>query len=551
MSPQRRSLTASTYFATPTTLSLRTYLTILPVALAAAAFAVPGAELRVVLAWLGAGVIAELGVGACFLAGWWLAMRIPHPRAWVVLVVLVAYAVRGAVLVLVTQSLDVPDTTSSGLRVVASMANMSLWTFLVGAAWEARAHYHHRLQEAAGRVAQLRTDLEHDAPDDFPLAREVRDVQAGIASLLERFDSREVDAWAAELQQSIDEQVRPLSHRLASIGSRPMGQRGRLRQIIWRAARQPVALVPIGLVLGIVTSTNAALRYPTDEALLVAAVYLPLVVLALGLVVILRALRVPAVVTNFVLLVLLAIVVPLILTSMVDRILPRAPDPAGPVSVMLAAFAVVVVTSVVQAALAVSTEELDRLQGEIDALDLLIEGQWTTQGSLSSGAASYLHDVLQSRLTAVRIEASASSGQLDPTLLADAQRLLGRDVYRSRPPVDPVSELRQAVHSWSGVLNVDLHIDPDLAPEDPRVTRLASFAQEAIANAARHGEASAVEIRLWDQDGAVHCRVRDNGTWAPPSAPGLGLTATRDLVVNVETDEGGTTVTASAAEPWG
>ncbi len=551
MSPHRRAQTASAYFATPTTLSLRTYLTILPVALAAAAFAVPGAELRVVLAWLGAGVIAELGVGACFLAGWWLAMRIPHPRAWVVLVVLVAYAVRGVILVLVTQSLDVPDTTSSGLRVVASMANMSLWTFLVGAAWEARAHYHHRLQEAAGRVAQLRTDLEHDAPDDFPLAREVRDVQAGIASLLERFDSREVDAWAAELQQSIDEQVRPLSHRLASIGSRPMGQRGRLRQIIWRAARQPVALVPIGLVLGIVTSTNAALRYPTDEALLVAAVYLPLVVLALGLVVILRALRVPAVVTNFVLLVLLAIVVPLILTSMVDRILPRAPDPAGPVSVMLAAFAVVVVTSVVQAALAVSTEELDRLQGEIDALDLLIEGQWTTQGSLSSGAASYLHDVLQSRLTAVRIEASASSGQLDPTLLADAQRLLERDVYRSRPPVDPVSELRQAVHSWSGVLNVDLHIDPDLAPEDPRVTRLASFAQEAIANAARHGEASAVDICLWRQDSAVHCRVRDNGTWATPSAPGLGLTATHDLVVSVETDDGGTTVTASAAEPWG
>lgn len=539
------------FFATPTTLSLRTYLTILPVALAAAAFAVPGAEPRVMLAWLGAGVLAELGVGVFFLAGWWLVDRVSHARVSVVAVVLAAYAVRGIILVVVTQSLDVPDTTSSLLRIVASMANMSLWTFLVGAAWEARAQYHRRLQQAAGRVADLRTELAYDAVDNLPLAREVHDVQAGLTSLLEQFDTRDVDAWAAQLQQRIDEQVRPLSHRLASVGSRPMGQRGRLRQIIWRAARQPVALVPIGLVLGIVTSTNAALRYPTDEALLVVAVYLPLLVLALALVVILRALRVPAVATNFVLLVLLASVMPLILTSIVDRILPRAPDPAGPVSVMLAALAVVVVTSVVQAALAVSTEELDRLQGGIDALDLLIEGQWTTQGSLSSGAASYLHDVLQSRLTAVRIEATASSGELDPVLLADAQRLLERDVYRSRPPVDPVSELREAVHSWSGVVNVDMHIDPGLPPEDPRVARLVSFAQEAIANAARHGEASAVEINLWEQDGTVHCRVRDDGTWATPTSPGLGLTATRDLAISVEADERGTTVSASAAELWG
>lgn len=533
------------YFATPVTLGLRTYLTILPVALAAAAFAVPGASGREVLAWLGAGVLAEVGVAACFAGGWWVTSRLRDPRVTVIAVVLFAYAVRGGVLAAVTTFVEVPDTTSPALRVVASMLNMSLWTLLVGAGWEARAQYRRELRAAGQRLSQVRTGGAGVADSDVALALEVSSVQRDLSNLLEQYDGTEVDAWAASLQRAIDDDLRPLSHRLAAASRQPLSRRMRLRQILWRAGQQRVSWIPILVILLLSTTTNSLLRYPASEAFVIIVMYTLVLLPTVGVIAVLGLSSVPRLVVNALALVTIAVVVPVGLAAIVESLLPRQPDPLAPTGLALASLTVIVVAAIVQSAVAIARVNLKTINDELDALDLVIEGHWRSRTSASGQTAEYLHNIVQSRMTAVRIEASASTSSLDPDLLAQAQRMVVDAVGLSRHQADPVQELEQAVLAWAGVITVDLHLDERLPRDDARVARLASFAQEAIANAVRHGEATEVEVWLWCEGERIVCRVRDNGIWATPAGSGIGLAASHDLALDVTTDAEGTTVTAS------
>lgn len=548
------------FLATPVTLGARTYLTVLPVALAAAAFAVPGASSGVMLAWLGAGVVAEAAVASMFAAGWWMARRAsggPTPgwRLFVAGVVLSAYAVRGLVLVAITQSLDAPDTTSPILRIVASMANMSLWTLLAGALWQARDRYHEELREAGRRLAEVRAHHSGSvsaASPSLPHACDVRSLQESLTGILDRYGQGDIDRWAADLQEAIDHDLRPLSHRLAAAGRQRMPGRDRLRQILWRAIRQPIPLIPVAAILMVVTTTNALLRYPLGDAIVVVALYLPMLLGSIVGVALLRRVGMTTRASNAVLVVAVAGIVPLILGTSAEALLPRPPDPLGATAVALASLAAVAVAGIVQAARSIAVENLRQIQGEIDAVDLLVEGDWLVAGQTGADAAAFLHDVVQSRLTAVRLDASAEPGRLDAATVAQARQLVATDLVWGRTPThDAIGELEQAVRSWGGVLMVHLDISDGLDRDDPRLPRLCSFAQEMLTNAARHGEATEVDVTLLTRDGVLKCRVRDNGRWHPSSTPGLGLAASRDLAITVEASDTGTVITGSTSEIWG
>lgn len=550
------------FFATRTTLSLRTYLTILPVALAAAALAVPGASGSVMMAWLGAGVLAEVVVGAVFLVGWVaLGRSVTHrpavTRVAVAVTVLVAYALRGLLLVVATHSFDVPDTTSPVLRVLASALNMSLWTLLVGAMWQARDHYRRELRAAGERLARVRAER-GTATDggeiDLPLRDELTSVQGALTGLLDRFGDSDPDVWAEDLQRAIDHELRPLSHRLMAPGMSSMSRWGRVRQILWRASGQPVALLPLAVVLIVVIGVNALLRYPPSDAAVVILLYLPLISLSLLATHAARRTRLPGAVANLLLLITAAGLTPVLLALVVETVLPRQPDLAGPLGVVLASGSVVVIAAIVQAARSVAADRMRDIREGIDALDVVQEERCRAAEILGRETGTYLHNVVQSRLTAVRLEASADPSSISSSSLAETRGLVTAAGASMRLLADPLVELEQAMRSWSGVITVTLSVAPEVDRAHPGLRRLCSFAQEAVANAVRHGEATAVAVEVSREvtpsgDPHMTCRVVDNGTWRYSGDPGIGLTANRDLMIAVDTAGPGTSVTASTC--WG
>jgi signal transduction histidine kinase len=78
---------------------------------------------------------------------------------------------------------------------------------------------------------------------------------------------------------------------------------------------------------------------------------------------------------------------------------------------------------------------------------------------------------------------------------------------------------------------VDVHLDRDLRPDMQE--QLSRIAREAIANAARHGEAENVIVSLRHEQGVVRLRVRDDGrgircSSGAMSPEGFGLRSMRD-----------------------
>ncbi len=76
------------------------------------------------------------------------------------------------------------------------------------------------------------------------------------------------------------------------------------------------------------------------------------------------------------------------------------------------------------------------------------------------------------------------------------------------------------------------HSLPKLAPE----TELAVFrvAQESLTNAARHGQASMLEIELRTVDGGVRLRVRDDGVGLGSARYGSGIRGMQERALHVE-----------------
>ena len=68
-------------------------------------------------------------------------------------------------------------------------------------------------------------------------------------------------------------------------------------------------------------------------------------------------------------------------------------------------------------------------------------------------------------------------------------------------------------------------------PPLPAAVEVAAYriASEAVANAFRHGHATACTVQLSADDASLHLNVRDDGTGIPPDAvPGIGLASMRD-----------------------
>jgi signal transduction histidine kinase len=158
--------------------------------------------------------------------------------------------------------------------------------------------------------------------------------------------------------------------------------------------------------------------------------------------------------------------------------------------------------------------------------------------------ARNLHDGLQTKLVLLALEAQ----QLAAQPRADQQVSAAATALRQR--IDSAAaELRELVHAVMPAPLIELGLDAaaeDLADRMPVPTRLdigvngalpdavsatAYFVvAEGLANAVKHAQASALDVRIARHDGTLLVEVRDNGVGGAAPGTGMGLRSLADRV---------------------
>ncbi len=151
-----------------------------------------------------------------------------------------------------------------------------------------------------------------------------------------------------------------------------------------------------------------------------------------------------------------------------------------------------------------------------------------------------LHDLVGHHLTALSInlqiaeriadgearEKIAESRALARLLLSDVREAVS--TLREEADVDFASAVRLLVDKVPH-LDIELDIEEGLSITDFEVAEsLLRCIQEALTNTLRHSGASQSRIRVWQEDGALHLDIRDNGEQQGSFVEGNGITGMRE-----------------------
>lgn len=380
-------------------------------------------------------------------------------------------------------------------------------------------------------AARLRTTLNTEVGDALDgLRTDVDTVMQGIESTT----LLDVDEWwriSKEMRSTADATVRPLSKQLweATEASYPSPT---IRQVVVRMLRsQRFAPLPTFIIMGIGYLGASTYRFGFWLGLLAAAA------MAAGVAVILlaanalmgRAPRAHAaiVIGAFIVAQLYAIGYVLLLSS-VGPATDLGPELLGSVigtGISVLAPAVVASLNANRAAV------LAQFRDEAEGVRISQLAQSRQLAALTRDAARHLHGTVQTRLIACAgaIEQASRAGDV-----AQFREALRMSVAILEAPVFDDSdgagrtvaqEVELRCSPWQGLCAFDIAIHPALADErGDLATALGKVIEEGIANACRHGLATAIAIAIEPAGGDVEVTITDNGTGPGAGEPGLGTT---------------------------
>ncbi len=156
-----------------------------------------------------------------------------------------------------------------------------------------------------------------------------------------------------------------------------------------------------------------------------------------------------------------------------------------------------------------------------------------------------LHDGIQQRLVSLALKARmiqkmtprpADNIQRELSLLADglvtALDELREVSHGIHPAILSEAGLGPALKALARRSAVPVELDLDLgSPPGPQAEVAAYYiASEALANAAKHAQATVIELRVRGDDGALTLSVRDNGIGGADPSRGTGIIGLKDRV---------------------
>ena len=186
-------------------------------------------------------------------------------------------------------------------------------------------------------------------------------------------------------------------------------------------------------------------------------------------------------------------------------------------------------------------------------------------------AAGFGLGLLEREIQALQGDTGPALRQLDAVKrqLGEVEHAL-RSVVTDRSDVDE-SSLVELVHDeiarfsrWNGA-RVELEVAGQVEPStDSQRIALQRVLREALANVARHAEATQVRVELLEDDDVIYLRIRDNGKGCDPAAlpknadgrARLGLAGMHerlellDGTLSFSTRPGGPTTVTAATRRW-
>lgn len=189
-----------------------------------------------------------------------------------------------------------------------------------------------------------------------------------------------------------------------------------------------------------------------------------------------------------------------------------------------------------------ANQQLLASNAELGSTRSLLEESARTQERLH--LSRELHDVCGHKLTALKLNLRQHDSSAEPRPLdadkrvqcaALADELLGdiRAVVaqlRTHEDIDLAKALRALAASWPKP-EVQLSIEEGLCiPSLACAETLLRIAQEGLTNAARHSQASRVEIALASDGAGIQISIRDNGGRCKTLVPGHGLNGMRERI---------------------
>lgn len=140
-----------------------------------------------------------------------------------------------------------------------------------------------------------------------------------------------------------------------------------------------------------------------------------------------------------------------------------------------------------------------------------------------------LHGTVQSKIVACAMvsEQAIESGNVEQlkAALEQAQRVLASSRMGEKAPIGAVTEVRRKVALWDQLCAIDVHIDEGIDDGTGSGERVGRVVEEGLANAIRHGGATAISVTLTSVDGGI-CIVIDDDGGGPPATPVPGLGST-------------------------
>lgn len=516
------------------TLGLPAFLLTVPIGIVAALTATrdPFASLLVFCEWLVTGALAQGALGLGLLVGWRVTRERTGAalRATVIGFALLAGALRGVVVALMPIVWDLPSTSTPVMRIASSSVVFAVWLIAIGATLEENARHREQVSSMLAALAE-REVRERLARAGSPIAasaqQRIADTASSVGAALQPLAAeRNYERLAREVREAVDERIRPLSHELWATPVPDLEHRLGVPAFLNRVLRTPVSVRVALPVMSVLLVLNSAVWHGWLRGLAVggsAAVVSAVIVLAA------RgpwSARQPA--RTHALMYMALLILPTAVAQALLREFTQSPVPGVVTAVMAVGIPVAFGLS---AAAATVVDDRRAMLGQLRAR--IDDDTWNRhldaleQHSANVDAAAFLHNRLQSRLTAaaIQLEQAAAERDIDRAEAAmEAAREALRDAEGQRHPGEtPLGRLRAMARAWEGIATVTVGVDDDdLSCVDAHA--VTECIEEAVANAVRHGHATSVTVSARALPDGLEVTVDDNGIdWATGVEPGFGL----------------------------
>ena len=464
-----------------------------------------------------------------------------HPRPVVIAVIVIAGAVRGAVLMQASAILGGVDVApiELALRGINSAIIALLALGLIGVMLQFTRDYQGQYEELRDRAIRLQREAVAPAQtlSDATIASWVgvqRSLQTTASTARQELadvgvSARSLRAVADVIADVLTKQVRPISHGLWS-GSSDAPPRLRAHLVAWDALRPwkpPLATITalVAAVTFISSVNRAGLAAGGLYALFVTVVVVAIIAASIAAGRRLPRSRAVGVVT----LILIPIAVVAVAIAVSEGILGTPPDVTGSVILGVSLTLGVGGTVFLRRVTAEREALLIALQARIDAQAVDVLSKRAESDSWGKSLGTFVHHSVQSELTALRMQLMEAAVIDDHSQRAatrtDALARFDRLLALQPPWVEQragrtvVAEVAQA---WAGIAEVTVTAT-DAGTEDQWAIA-GHVVEEGVANAVRAGGARQVRVDIApDIDDALVITIQDDGSGiSDPINPGLG-----------------------------